>query len=594
MRNLVGLHCSVCGLLLAAALAFLPSWLLAEALSEATSEVAVNGEATDAQGSSCTLIRKGRKIVRPMLVQSLSQFGAAVAIDGPFAAIGARGEDGGSGSLYVFQEGDGRWRQEARLKEGQEGRDNLLGAAIAVSGNLMVAGAPRATVNGLVDAGTVSLFTLDAGGLWRQTARLTADEPGSSDHFGMAVGVWKNSVIVGAWNDNERGEAAGSAHIFVQDGHGWWNHAAKLVPAQVSEEGGPEQTAPVTAAVEEGAVPVSSVPQQFGLAVAIGKDFALVGAPWLSGTVQQQAVEAGAVYVFDKTGQTWTQSHILQPSEKSSGDGFGASIAVWDGFAIIGSPGDDSLGRDSGAAYIFKKSGNSWSQVARLTAADASAGDRFGVSVAMYGSHVAVGAIGHDGVGVNAGMTYIFEGLGSAWEQKLRVSPGFPSDGQKMGIAVALSSRQLLTGSDPDDFLHLPEQVYDFPLSPLIRAEKTLYDFGMVPPESESEEVEIFLDNPGEQATTIAGISLSSGDIGAFAIVKDRCSEKKLKPGRQCRIVARFTPDVVGYYEALLTVTSDQCLALDIPLRGVGASPGYSMSAGDDGAVEELSWPPGR
>ena len=594
MRNLVGLHCSVCGVLLAAAQFFLPSWLLAEAVSEASSEVAVTGESTDAQGESCALIRKGRKIVRPMQVQSWSQFGSAVAIDGPFAVIGARGEDGGSGSLYVFQEGDKRWQQEARLKEGEEGRDNLLGAAVAVSDNLMIAGAPRATVNGLVDAGTVSLFTLDASGLWRQTARLTADEPGPSDHFGMAVGVWSNSVIVGAWNDDEGGEAVGSAHIFIQDGHGWWNHAAKLVPAQVTVEGGSEQTAPVTAAVEEGAVQVSSVPQQFGLAVAIGKDFALVGAPRLPGTAHQQAVEAGAVYVFDKTGQTWTQSLILQPAEKSAGDGFGASIAVWGGFAVIGSPGDDSLGHDAGAAYIFKRSGHSWSQVARLTAADASAGDRFGVSVAMNGSHVAVGAIGHDGVGVNAGMTYIFEGLGSTWEQKLRVSPGFPSDGRKMGIAVALSSRQLLAGSDPDDSLYLPEQVYDFPLSPLIRAEKALYDFGLVPPETESQEVEIFLDNPGEKATTITGISLASGDSDVFAIVKDRCSKKKLKPGRQCRIVARFIPDVVGYYEALLTVTSDQCLSLDIPLRGVGTSPGYNVSGGDDGAVEELLWPPVR
>ncbi len=583
----------VCGFSLVVAQTLWPSCLMAGVASDTASTETTSEVTTTTQVDYCKLVREERRLVQPTLVQSWSQFGSAVAVDGPWAVIGARGEDGGSGSLYVYQQHDETWQQYARLKAGDGGLDDLFGAAVAVYDNLLIAGAPRAMASGLGDAGAVYLFEFDAGRLWQSTARLTAGDPGVFDHFGMAVGVWKNHVIVGAWNDDERGEASGSAYIYAKNSTGWWDQVAKLAPQDVVAETGIVPTEAEIVDTEEDTTPSSPAPQEFGLAVAMGKDFALVGAPGLPVEAEQEAVEAGAVYVFSKVGHGWEQSQILRPTEKTNGDGFGASLAVWDDVAVIGAPGDDSLGEDAGAAYVFKKDGNTWSQVTRLTAADGSVGDRFGISVAINGSHVAVGAIGHDGVGVNAGMTYIFEGLSSAWSQKLRLSPGFPSDGQKMGMAVALNSQQLLAGSDPDDALAVPEQVYDFSLSPLIRAEKSRYDFGLIAPESESEEVEIFLNNPGEYATTISSISLSAGDVGAFEIVKDRCTKKNLKPGRQCSIVARFTPDVVGRYEALMTVASDQCLALDVPLRGDGAIPGYNQEAWES-AAEDVYWLPAR
>ena len=201
-RDFALLYGWVCGCLLVASQMFLPAILQAEVASETTTET-TSETTTTKQVDYCKLVREERRLIRPMLVQSWSQFGSAVATDGPWAAIGARGEDGGSGSVYVFQQTDKSWQQYSRLKAGDGGLDDLFGAAVGVYGNLLVAGAPRAMANGQIDAGAVYIFEFDTGGLWQHTARLTAGDPGALDYFGMAVGVWKNQVIVGAWNDEE-------------------------------------------------------------------------------------------------------------------------------------------------------------------------------------------------------------------------------------------------------------------------------------------------------------------------------------------------------------------------------------------------------
>ena len=121
---------------------------------------------------------------------------------------------------------------------------------------------------------------------------------------------------------------------------------------------------------------------------------------------------SGSVYVFTRSGSSWTQQAKLTASDGASGDLFGYSVAVsGDGStAVIGAHGDDDRGIDSGSAYVFTRSGSSWTQQAKLTASDGAASDLFGWSVAVSGdgSTAVIGAYYDDDRGSNSGSAYVF------------------------------------------------------------------------------------------------------------------------------------------------------------------------------------------
>jgi hypothetical protein len=93
--------------------------------------------------------------------------------------------------------------------------------------------------------------------------------------------------------------------------------------------------------------------------------------------------------VFGRSGSSWPQQAKLTASDATSGDNFGWSVALYGPTAVVGAY-DKKSGR--GAAYVFGRSGSSWPQEAKLTASDATSGDNFGWSVALYGSTAVVGA----------------------------------------------------------------------------------------------------------------------------------------------------------------------------------------------------------
>ena len=103
--------------------------------------------------------------------------------------------------------------------------------------------------------------------------------------------------------------------------------------------------------------------------------------------------DAGAVYVFTRSGTSWSQQAELTASDAAANDGFGSSVALSGDTALVGAAGKTVGGQsDAGAVYVFTRSGTSWTQQAELTASDAAAGDNFGCSVALSGDTALVGA----------------------------------------------------------------------------------------------------------------------------------------------------------------------------------------------------------
>jgi len=137
--------------------------------------------------------------------------------------------------------------------------------------------------------------------------------------------------------------------------------------------------------------------EQFGLSVAISDDYALVGSPGNNVTPI-----TGSVYVFVRSGSTWTQQAKLTASDGAAYDEFGSSVSISGNLALIGSPrGNNGANVDQGSAYVFVRSGSSWTQQAKLTASDGAASDFFGSNVAISGTYALVGAFGDD-AGANA------------------------------------------------------------------------------------------------------------------------------------------------------------------------------------------------
>lgn len=255
--------------------------------------------------------------------------------------------------------------------------------------------------------------------------KLAASEGESRDIFGMSVAVADegSTALVGAPGDADP-NGAGSVYVFspIEDG---WFQEGRLVP----DEGGDGDS--------------------FGRSVTVSNDasIALVGAP---GTDEGDLKEnAGAAYVFDRSGGTWSQEAKLEASSGTADDSFGGSVAVTgDGStAVVGAAGyedttDEAKAENRGAAYVFARRGGAWTEEVKLTADDGDDGDRFGSSVAVAGDSptVLVGARwDEDPNGIDAGSAYVFELNGGEWSQQAKLAASDGDHGETFGRSVALA-----------------------------------------------------------------------------------------------------------------------------------------------------------
>ncbi len=171
-----------------------------------------------------------------------------------------------------------------------------------------------------------------------------------------------------------------------------------------------------------------------GHAVGVFGDLAVVGAP---GDDTLAGNDTGAAYIFERSGTAWSLKVKLKASDAAAGDRLGGALAVGDGFALVGARLADLRGKaDAGAVYVFSLRRGFWTQTGKLTARDSLVGAEFGESIALDESTAAIGAPGHSG---ERGAAYVFAREGVAWRQQARLlaDGGLASD--RFGDAVAVS-----------------------------------------------------------------------------------------------------------------------------------------------------------
>ncbi len=312
-----------------------------------------------------------------------SDFGASVAMDGERVLVGSPGhgpQGTGHGEAYVFdRQPDASWSNSARLIAADGAFDDRFGHAVALEGDRALVGAyaKNAPDN---DTGAAYLFERQPDNTWQQVAQLVAPDGDELDWFGYAVALSGNRAVVGAWRDDDQGDASGAAYVFEQQPGGQWLMASKLLAAD-GDEG-----------------------DNFGKSVALAGDAALVGAP----RDQDAGQQSGAAYLFARRADgQWQQQTKLTATDGDAGDEFGYAVALSGNRALVGARGDDHAEADAGSAYLFEQQPDgTWRTSAKLTAPRAGDGDGFGVSVSVRDDALIIGADKDDLRGENAGAAY--------------------------------------------------------------------------------------------------------------------------------------------------------------------------------------------
>ena len=245
------------------------------------------------------------------------------------------------------------------------------------------------------------------------------------DGFAHSVALSGGTLLIGSSQDDDPGGDSGSAYVWTGYGE-TWVQSAKL---QASDG-------------FSGAA--------LGHSVDLSGNTAILGAP-LDDHVNGFNTKQGSAYVFIGSGASWSQQAKLIASDAGIADAFGTSAAIDGERAVVGAPDDNDLGVDSGSAYVFFRTGTTWSQVAKLLPSDGDASDRFGFTVAIHGDTVVVGAPRANGGANASGAAYVFTWNGSTWSQQAKLQAADPAHGDGFGRSVAVEGNEAVVGSFHDD-----------------------------------------------------------------------------------------------------------------------------------------------
>jgi hypothetical protein len=417
-------------------------------------------------------------------------FGNSVSISGDTLAVGSYGEtsaatgvngvqsDGAlinAGAVYIFTRQGTTWSQQAYLKAPNTRAQGLFGSSVAISGDTVVVGATgdrsnAAGVDGnpfdtsLSNSGAAFVFTR-TGTTWTQQAYLKASNPRVGAFFGGSVTISGDTIAMGSAleQSNATGvnndqldtslSGAGAVYVFTRSGTTWSQQA--YVKASNTRANA-----------------------LFGFSLSLSGDTLAVGSSGESsnakGVNQDQndtsAPSAGAVYVFTRSGTTWSQQAYLKASNTRasavfaavhlSGDTLvvGANAETSKAMGVNGDQADDSVA-GAGAAYVFTRTGTTWSQQAYLKSSNTRRDQRFATLVRIAGDTIAVGAPGDVsltgdpsdlsgiGRGSGAGAVHVFKRTGTTWSSVSYVKASTPHPDDNFGTGLSLSADTLAAGA---------------------------------------------------------------------------------------------------------------------------------------------------
>lgn len=367
-----------------------------------------------------------------MLVAKLTEaalgggLGGAVALSGDILAAGAPGIE----SVFLFERNTGgpnTWGRIATVTASDGSANDLFGTALALQGSFLIVGAPNE--GGVGSAYTFELDPVD--GTWGETDKLRGTGTTDSDFFGSAVaidGIW---AVVGSPNNDLAEGNSGALYVFERQGDQSWAEVTRLSAGD------------------------ASLGDALGISVAISGDTIAAGAFFFDGPTTN---DSGAAYIFDRDPQTgiWSETTRLEDADAGSFDGLGGSIHLREDVLLVGAPFDELPGFlfGAGSVSVFERDGGGvWSQVTKLVAEDADAFDEFGSSVSMDNGHILVGSqrdIPMGGARVGSAYLFLNDGMGG-WEQSTKIVPPDGTSGDTFGVSVTMFGDTIAIGAASHD-----------------------------------------------------------------------------------------------------------------------------------------------
>ncbi len=376
------------------------------------------------------------------------EFGGRVDIDNNVIVVGVYDHDtdgnNNQGKAYIFERNGECWQQISELTALGGAAGDRFGISAAISGDVVIVGAPFHDNHGNSDQGKAYIFVKPETG-WptamTQTTTLISSDGGAEDQMGLRVDIRDSVAIVGApYHDIGDSLDQGKVYVFERPVTGWpstMTQTATLLPNNGTAE------------------------ENFGVGISLDKDVVVVGSfKNTNGNFQQ-----GIAYIFEKPASGWSstihQSASLESSDGEAGDFFGYSVSISNNNIVVGSPFKDVDENElQGKVYLYEKPISGWTETitetATLLPTDGIEDDIFGVSLQISNDIVVVGAPWHDSNGNNRqGKAYIFQKPTQGWHSNmsestiLRASDGAAVD--QFGTDVAVSGNAVLVGARGHD-----------------------------------------------------------------------------------------------------------------------------------------------
>ncbi|MHC4658647.1 MAG: FG-GAP repeat protein [Planctomycetota bacterium] len=341
-----------------------------------------------ANSSAYIFKRNGKSwIQQPKLSTDPSQFGYSVSINADVAIVSALYDDDlgyMAGSAYIFERSDDandpNWYQQDKLLASDGAPYQQFGLAVSLDANYAVVAAP----------GSAYIFEKSSDSNdpnWYEQIKLNAPDP-SVQSFARSVSIYNDYLIVGADADDDKGPFSGSAFIYKRSADANdpnWYQQVKLLASDGNDY------------------------DYFGYSVSISGNYCLVGAYG----DEPNGYNSGSAYIFKRSDNpddpNWYEQAKLIASDSAENDMFGHYVSLSGDYAIIGAYANDDHGTNSGSAYIFKRSGDTWSEVYKIVPSDGSAMDFFGRCVSIGDDYAIIGAFYDDDKGSDSGSAYIFK-----------------------------------------------------------------------------------------------------------------------------------------------------------------------------------------
>ena len=362
-------------------------------------------------------------LLLPASVEEDDYYGVSVGVSAQWVAVGSIYDDDAAfnaGAVYMFRGVAGQWALDCKLIASDASQAAQFGGPLSLEGNHLLVAAPADNTFGS-SAGKAYLLEY-VNGAWLESEILVPGDIDGGWWFGASVDLSDKVAAIGAPNRAGCVFASGAAYVFEKV-NGTWIETARLCGLDSAEA------------------------DKFGCAVAVSGKTVLVGAPYHAASGSY----AGAVYVFEKSGLSWTQTDKLLPPEyPADGVVFGRSLAFEGDRVIVGAEYGDGIEPDSGTVYVFERRPSGWTFVRKIQAPDGATSDQFGVSVDLSSHHVIVGAAGDDHSGhEDAGSAWLYQvGTGETYCSIESNSTGAPALISAVGTA-SVTHNELVLAATP-------------------------------------------------------------------------------------------------------------------------------------------------